>query len=164
MMVLRKLMVAAVGALTLVGAGTASVGAREGGTLIEFDSMTPVGQPPPPTVRGIPGGGAAWQIASGSGEVDRQGHVSVTVSGLVLVNTGTNPVGPFKAVISCLTPGGAITNVATNPVPAPGGNANINDQVALPHPCKDPIVLVGGTPGGGPFKWFAMSNVEEDDD
>ena len=56
-MVWRKLMVAAVGALTLVGAGAVSVGAHEGGNLIDFDSMTPVGHPPV-TERGIPGGGA----------------------------------------------------------------------------------------------------------
>ena len=36
----RRFLVAAIGALSLVGSGTVSAAAHEGGTLIEFDSMT----------------------------------------------------------------------------------------------------------------------------
>jgi len=163
MMVLRKLMVAAVGALTLVGAGTASAGAHEGDTLIQLDSMTTVGSPPA-TVRTIPGGGAPWAITSGTGSVDRQGHVSVNVTGLIVAPLGKNPIGTFEAVVSCNTPHG-VMNVETTGFPAtmPGGDSTINATVALPHPCKDPIVFVGGSPRGS-FIWFAMSNSEEDDD
>ena len=161
-MVGRKLMVAAIGALTLVGAGTVSVGAHEGGTLTEFDSMTPVGHPPV-TERGIAGGGAAWSIISGSGEVDRQGNVSVTVHGLIVVQAGINPINTFQAAVSCLSPNGTVTNVITTGFPAStAGDSTINTTVDLPHPCKDPVVFVGGSPRGS-FIWFAMSNAEDDD-
>jgi len=46
MMVWRRFVLAGIGALTLVGAGTASVGAEERRTLIEFDSMHAVSTQP----------------------------------------------------------------------------------------------------------------------
>jgi hypothetical protein len=55
---LRKVLVASVGAVSLIGAGTLSAGARDRGTLIEFDAMTPVTGSAVGTVnhRGITGG------------------------------------------------------------------------------------------------------------
>src|SRR4029077_13740588 len=116
----------------------------------------------PATDRGITGGGIPWMIASGSGSVDRQGDVSVTVQGLVLVKTGKNPIPMFEAVVSCVTPDG-VMSVETTPFDATGGNSTINATVNLPHPCKDPVVFVGGTPPGSTFHWFAKSNAETDD-
>ena len=157
----RKFVVGGIGALSLLGASAVSVGAHEGNTLIEFDSMTPVGHPPV-TERGIPGGGAAWSIVSGTGSVDRQGHVSVTVKGLIVVVAGKNPITPFQAVVSCITPHGVV-NVETAGAPASlAGDSTINSTVDLPHPCKDPVVFVGGSPRGS-FLWFAMSNAEDQD-
>jgi hypothetical protein len=165
----RRFLVAAVGALSLFGSGTVSAAAHEGGTLIEFDSMTGitgdalVGKL---NDRNILGGGAPWAITSGSGEVDRRGHVSVEVTGLVLAagpNIGKNPIGTFQAVVSCLTPHGVV-NTMTGGFPAtvPGGNSTINATVDLPHPCKSPEVFVGASPRGT-FVWFAVSNAEDDD-
>jgi hypothetical protein len=160
----RRFLIGGIAALSVLGAGTVSAGAHEGGSLIEFDSMTPVGHPPT-TERGIPGGGAAWSIVSGTGDVDRKGHVSVKVKGLIVVVRGNNPITPFQAVVSCITRGGAIKNVETTGIfPASTtGDSTISDTVTLPHPCKHPVVFVGGTPAGT-FLWFAKSNLEEDED
>jgi hypothetical protein len=161
----RRFLVAGVGALSLIGAGTVSAAADGGGTLVEFDSMTPVTGAAVGTVndRGIIGGGKPWVITSGKGEVDRRGHVEVTVHGLVIPVApfnGTNPVPAFKATVSCITPGGVV-NVSTATAPATAsGDSTIVGTINLPHPCKQPIVFVG-SPGGA---WFAMSNSEEDDD
>src|SRR2546430_8948021 len=145
----RRFLVATVGALSLVGAGSVSVAAHEGGSLIEFDSMTPVTGAAVGTVndRGIKGGGLPWAINSGSGEVSRHGHVSVEVTGLVLAagsNTGTNPIGTFAGTVSCLTPHG-IVNVRTASFPAtlPGGDSTIKTPVSLPHPRKEADAIVG---------------------
>lgn len=163
----RKLLVAGIGAVSLLGAASTGAGAHDGGTLIEFDSMTPVTGPAVAAVndRGITGGGLPWMVTSGSGEVDRQGNLEVTVKGLVLAagpKAGTNPLTPFNAVISCLTPHG-IVNVPSAGSPASmAGDSTINAKVALPHPCKDPQVFVGFTnPATGAFIWFAMSNPDE---
>jgi hypothetical protein len=157
----RKLLVGAIGALSLVGLGSVSVGASEG-TLIEFDSMTAVTGAAVGHVndRGLTGGGLPWVITSGSGEVDRQGHVEATVKGLIIVgHTPPNPSPFFKAVVSCITPDG-VRNVSTAAAAANTmtGDATITGTVALPHPCKDPIVFV--TSAGG--AWFAMSNGGDD--
>jgi len=157
MTVWRKLLVGAVGALSLLGAAAAPVGADgRGDRLITFDSMTTVGNPPT-TERTIPGGGAAWSITSATGSVDRQGDVSVTVHGLIVTVLGRNPIGTFEAVVSCVTPDG-VMNVETGGAAASmTGDSTINATVDLPHPCKDPVVFVGGSPRGS-FLWFAKTN------
>ena len=157
MTVWRKLLVGAVGALSLLGAAAAPVGADgRGDRLITFDSMTTVGNPPT-TERTIPGGGAAWSSTSATGSVDRQGDVSVTVHGLIVTVLGRNPIGTFEAVVSCVTPDG-VMNVETGGAAASmTGDSTINATVDLPHPCKDPVVFVGGSPRGS-FLWFAKTN------
>lgn len=158
---LRKLLVAGIGAVSLIGAASMGAGAHDGGTLIEFESMTPVTGAAVGAVndRGITGGGKAWVITSGRGEVDRSGNVEVKVTGLVIPALGgINPIASFKATVSCLTPHGVV-NVSTASFPATTtGNSTIEGTVMLPHPCKAPEVFVG-SPGGA---WFAMSNSEED--
>jgi len=162
---LRRLLVATLGAASLVAFGTSSAAADEGGTLISFESMIPVTGAAVGTFndRGIKGGGLPWAITSGSGTVDRDGNVHVTVTGLVIPVApfnGVNPVGAFGVTVSCITKDGVV-NLRTATAPAtPAGNATINGTVALPHPCQHPIVFVTSPTGA----WFAMSNRVEDED
>jgi hypothetical protein len=169
MVYFRRLLLAAIGASSLVGATALGVGAHDGGTLIEFDSMTGVSaaeaQAQIANDRGIVPGGAPWVITSGSGEVDRQGNVSVEVTGLIIpvLSPPRNPIGSFSATVSCITPHG-VMNVTTGPFAAStAGDSTINATVALPHPCKSPEVFVGLTRANGQFVWFAHSNSEDED-
>lgn len=159
----RKFLVAAAGALSLAGMGTLSAAAEPRDTLIGFDSMTPIGTGAP-TERDLAGGGLPWMITSGSGTVNRQGDVDVTVKGLVLAagpHAGTDPF-PLAAAVSCVTPSG-IVNVFTPSFPATiTGDATIEATVSLPRPCKSPEVFVGAFVGGE-FRWFAVSNAEDED-
>ena len=160
----RKFLVAGVVALGLAGMATASVGAEPRDTLLEFDSMTPIGTGAP-TARGLAGGGLPWMITSASGTVDRQGHVHVTVHGLVLAagpKSGTNPISDFAATVSCVTPHGIMNVTTAGATASSGGDSTIDATVALPHPCKSPEVFVGALVGGQ-FRWFAVSNSEEED-
>jgi hypothetical protein len=161
----RKLLVVVVGAMSLVGATGVGVSAHEGGTLVEFESMTGVSAAVAGTTndRGIKAGGAPWVIRSGRGEVDRNGNVRIRVKGLVIPVApfnGTNPVANFKATVSCLTPTGVVNVSTAELFPAnSAGDSRINGTVALPNRCNHPIVFVV-SPGGS---WFAMSNPEDDD-
>ena len=158
----RRFLVASIGALGLVAGGSISVGADQGDSILEFESMTPVTGAAVGTVndRGIKGGGLPWVITSGSGEVDSDGHVDVTVKGLVIPVppfNGINPVPMFGATVSCITPSG-IVNVRTATVPAnTAGDASIDTTVSLPRDCDDPILFVTSPSGA----WFAMSNTED---
>lgn len=164
MMRFRKVLVGLFGAVSLLVGGSAVVSAHSSRELLEFDSMTPVTGSAVGAVndRGITAGGKPWVITSGSGEVDRDGKVHVTVHGLVIPVApfnGTNPVGAFGATVSCVTPHG-IVNLRTATAPATStGNATIDGSVTLPHPCKDPILFVT-SPGGA---WFATSNSEDEE-
>lgn len=163
----RKLLVAAVGALSVVAAGGATVLAHEDHRILQFSSMTPVTGAAVGTVndRGLAGGGKAWAITSGSGSVSSNGHVTVSVTGLVIPEFGNiNPVTQFKAIVSCVTPHHMIVNVSTGLFAAnAAGDSTINDTVALPRHCRQPLLFVT-SPGGA---WFARSNRgegEEGDD
>ena len=94
-----------IGALGLLAASAAPSAADEGGNLTDFSSMTPVTGAAVGTVndRGIKGGGLPWAITSGTGTVSHRGTVDVTVTGLLIPVLGNkNPVGMFKATLSCL--------------------------------------------------------------
>ena len=163
MMMWRRFLVSGIAALGLLATGATSAAADgRGDVLASFDSMTPVTGAAVNTLndRGIKGGGLPWVITSGTGSVDRQGDVSVSVRGLIIVVqpvNGHNPVPMFKATVSCITPHGVV-NVSTGNFPASlAGDSTINATVDLPHPCKDPIVFVAAPSG----QWFAESNGDD---
>jgi hypothetical protein len=162
-----KLLVAAMGALSLAAVGSATVLAHDDHRILQFDSMTVVtgGAVGSMNDRGLTGGGLPWVIGTGNGSVTRDGHVQVSVTGLVIPSKGNiNPLGSFKAIVSCVTQHHVIVNVSTAAFPANGaGDSTISDTIALPRHCSHPILFVT-SPGGA---WFAMSNRgddEEDDD
>jgi hypothetical protein len=158
MRIFGRVLVTAITVLGLLGASAAPAFADEKGNLTDFSTMTAIAVKNT-VVRGIPGGGAPWVITSGTGTVSQRGVVDVAVTGLVLKGSGTNPIGSFEAIVSCLNSDGVPVNVPTAGFPAtttpPEGNSHIHATVDLPRPCKDPIVFVGISPAG---RWFAMSN------
>ena len=163
---LRTLLPGVLGALALIVGGSAIASADEGGTLLTFHSMVGVTQAQTSVAndRGIIGGGKPWVLTAGSGTLDRDGHLHVSVTGLVIPVApfnGTNPVKQFAAIVSCETPHHGIVNLLTAPVDTDAtGNATIDAMVALPHPCQQPIVFVTSATGS----WFAMSIRDEEDD
>ncbi len=138
--------------------------------MLDFQTMAPVTGPyvgNAHPIRGIDGGGLPWIITSGQGVLSSTGHLVVNVHGLVLARAapvptnlqGTNPVSPFRAVVSCQTIDGAgqatVENVSTAPFPATStGDAHVDTQVTLPHPCIAPIVFVTASNTG---HWLAST-------
>ncbi len=115
-------------------------------------------------LRGINGGGLPWVIEKGQVKIAASGEFQVEVEGLVIDPNnataiksglaGKNPLPTFKATLSCLDNTGAVTNVATEPVPATTtGDAEIDQVVTLPGMCFAPIVFVQSAGGA----WFAVS-------
>ncbi len=158
---------ALVGLVSVLGV-TVSASA-DPGTILKFDTMTPVTSPyvgSASPIRTVPGGGLPWMITAGTGSLKSDGHLLVHVRGLVLADQppvppalrGTTPIPDFRAIVSCQSIGAAgtatITNVSTAQFPAStAGNSDINATVSLPHPCIAPIVFVT-SPGSS---WFAAT-------
>jgi hypothetical protein len=149
-----------IGSATSAGAKTPKI--------LEFDTM--VGIPAGLTrdlsqapLRGINGGGVPWAIADASGELRANGHLEITVQGLVVASSGSNPSATFRGLVSCVNRDGTFTNILTDPFPATtglasagGGNATIEADVVLPQPCIAPIIFVtSGTSGA----WFAATGL-----
>jgi hypothetical protein len=149
---------------------TAFVTATGGPKILEFQTMVGVpqaftGQTNKALIRDVPGGGIPWTLTSAKGELSTSGKLEITVTGLVLAagaNAGTNPVGNFRGLVSCLTDAStpAVVNVSTGDFAATtgaatagGGNAKIEATLDLPNPCIAPIVFVT-SPGGA---WFAAT-------
>ena len=146
----------------------AEKGARENEppTLFEFHSLSAVKAPftgATNPVRGVPGAGADWKIASGKAELNAAGELEASVTGLVLVRTGTNPIASFQAVLNCQTVDnvGAATTVNVTLPPAPAtaaGDWSSEGHISLPSPCNGAIVFVviPATPTAA-ARWLAVS-------
>jgi hypothetical protein len=144
----------------LIQSGLASAGTSN---MLKADSM--VGVPQALTgatnaIRGIPGGGIPWTLASGKVVLTTDGHLTVKVDGLVLASALSNPSPTFRAIVSCLAADASVQNVQTATFPATtglasagGGDSKIEADVVLPQPCIAPIVFV--TSAGG--SWFAST-------
>jgi hypothetical protein len=156
------------------GGGEASRGESE--RTVTFRRLMGVPRPytgPANAIRGIGGGGLPWVVARGSARLDADGTLHAQVEGLVFDPAdaavqargvgGTNTVAQLEAIVSCLSvqDGAAVTvNVASAPVPfslgaatAGGGDAEIEETLALPSPCLAPIVFLASPAGA----WFAAS-------
>ncbi len=164
---MKKLVILMLGAFLLI-TGVVTQGSTVRGTedkILEFDTMVGVSGPylgaAGNPIRNLTGGGAAWTINQGRGELQTDGDLEVTVQGLVVPAIGgTNPSATFRAVVSCQSIDGSgnanVVNVMTAPVPATlGGDADIEETLSLPSPCLAPIIFVGR--GADPFRWFAVT-------
>jgi hypothetical protein len=135
---------------------------REARTILKFDTMTPVVAPftgDVNAIRGTGGGGVPWALKAAEGELRTDGKLEVTVKGLVIVRTGSNPVPAFVAAVNCLTIGSPKNGVTllTPAVPVgTNGNADFEAKLTLPKPCVAPIVFVGAVIQGS-FRWFATT-------
>ena len=170
---MKKLFFVTLSALMVLStffAGTVSTAAAKGPKILKFDTMVGVpdgltGTKSQVPLRGINGGGIAWTIADASGELRANGHLEITVQGLVLAagaNAGSNPIPNFRGLVSCVNADGSFSNIqtglfpaTTGPASAGGGNAEIVADLTLPQPCIAPIIFV--TSGGG--NWFAATGL-----
>jgi hypothetical protein len=160
----RSVLVAVLSVIGFGAGGVATADAHPAHPIVQFTSMSTVTQAEVSTVndRGIIAGGKPWAITSGTGELDSDGTLHVSVTGLVIPVApfnGTNPVPAFGAIVSCITSHHQVVNVFAGTVPTnSAGDATIDATVSLPHPCTQAIVFVT-SPGGA---WFAMSNALDD--
>ena len=159
-------LLAALVALAGIQAGTvlATPPADHPPKILEFQTM--VGVPSTMllsagTIRSFPGPGAPWTLTAAKGELSTAGHLEITVDGLVVATSGSNPSAFFRARVSCLDATNTEQFVTTGQfhattglASAGGGDATIEADVTLPHPCIAPIVFV--TNAGG-TSWFAVT-------
>ena len=145
-------------------------------TLAAFNTAYGVDGPfigPLNAVRGVPGDELPWQVKLAVGRLRADGHLMITVHGLVFKDEpgvpgelrGINDEADFRGLVSCLTEDG--DNVVTKNVVTPGfhatksGNSKIETTLELPNPCVAPIVMVLA---GSEDKWFAIAGFEEEED
>ena len=163
------LLIGVIGVL-LIGQVSMVTAARGGAKMLKWDTMVGVpagltGAQSQAPLRGINGGGIAWTLERGSGELTVNGRLKIEVEGLVLAagaNAGSNPSATFRALVSCVNADGTFSNILTDPFPATtgpasagGGDSEIETNVALPATCIAPIVFV--TSAGG--SWFAATGM-----
>lgn len=134
--------------------------------LVRFNSLAAV--VPPFTgnanpIRNLGGGGAPWKIAEGEAQLKANGEIEVSVRGLVLVNTGANPIANFAVILSCQGKDAAgaptvINQVAGTTPATTTGDADFEGIVQLSSPCFAPIVFVAiPATATAPARWLAIS-------
>lgn len=160
---MKRLALKGICALAAAGIATSAAAGGNVDKILEFDTMVGVVAPYLGTanpIRGVNGGGRAWSIGSAKGELTVDGKLEVRVTGLVLTDTGANPIPNFRAIVSCLSKDGAgnpsTVNITTAPFAAtPTGDSYIETSVGLPSPCIAPIVFVTSPTGA----WFAATGM-----
>lgn len=169
---MKKVFLAILSSLLLLSAffgGSVADASAKGPKVLKFNSMVGVtsgltGDLSLPVMRGIRGGGIPWVIGDASGELRANGHLEISVQGLVLATTGSNPSQFFRGLVSCVNGDGTIAPpIVTGQFPATlglasegGGNAEIVADVTLPLPCIAPIVFVTNAAG---TSWFAATGL-----
>jgi hypothetical protein len=126
-------------------------------------------------IRGVIGDELPWVIGSASGSLSTDGHLQISVRGLVFANDpsvppelrGINDEASFRALLSCVTDDGrgkdgrgrvATVNILTGPFPATtAGDSDIDTVLALHGACAAPIIFVMS---GSEDKWFAVTGAE----
>jgi len=151
-------------------AGSVVTAAAKGPKILKFDTMVGVpagltGAQSQGPLRGLNGGGIPWTLADASGELRANGHLEISVQGLVLAagaNAGWNPIANFRGLVSCVKSDGTFANIQTDlfpattgPASAGGGNAEIEADLVLPQPCIAPIIFVTSPTGS----WFAATGL-----
>jgi len=151
-------------------AGSVVTAAAKGPKILKFDTMVGVpagltGAQSQGPLRGLNGGGIPWTLADASGELRANGHLEISVQGLVLAagaNVGSNPIANFRGLVSCVKSDGTFANIQTDlfpattgPASAGGGNAEIEADLVLPQPCIAPIIFVTSPTGS----WFAATGL-----
>jgi hypothetical protein len=124
------------------------------------------------SIRGVLGDNLPWEVGSVNGSLTTDGHLVVSVIGLVFSNVpsvpanlrGINDESEFRALVSCLSDDGrgkvATINITTGGFPATrSGDSNIDTFVSLPKQCVAPIIFILS---GSEEKWFAVTGAEAD--
>jgi hypothetical protein len=158
------LVVAAVLGAALLVVPALGLGSGDGRKVLEARVLAPLPAQYTPraagtagTIRGVPAAGAQWSIGDAEADLRSDGRLELNVEGLIVTVLGTNPLGQFKAIVSCqsiVNGAPAVTNVTTDGFTAnTAGDAQTETNVDLPTPCLAPIVFVT-TPGGS---WIAVT-------
>jgi hypothetical protein len=127
----------------------------EAENILSFNGMMPVsGTFVGADLLGVPGAGKEWVLGSAKGSLKTDGSLHIEVEGLVLADSGMNPLQSFRGLAACFAADGTMSSVSTGDFPADAdGNAEIKDMVMLPSPCAAPVVFVT-TPDGN---WLAVT-------
>ena len=111
---------------------------------------------------GVLGDEAGWKVGPSAGSLTSDGHLKITVRGLIFSDGKPNDETEFRGLVSCITDDGTHISVASavsQGFPAnAAGNSNIDAHLNLPNPCLDPIVMVLA---GSEDKWFAINGFED---
>lgn len=145
-------------AIALLGATAYSALADAGGARVVDARLTPLpADQVNQTLFGVKAGGLPWRIDHGFVQLFSNGRLHVEVQGLVLAAgaaEGTNPIPNGQAIVTCAGMPAAMSSV----VPfSTGGDAMVDETIALPAHCLGPAVFFAGVPAPGVQRWFAVT-------
>lgn len=108
------------------------------------------------TIFGVASAGANWVVDEGSVKVGRDGHINLSVEGLVIPTppqNGTNPIESVTASVYCNAV--VADTTALFPLSVPEGDGHVRADLTLPDTCVAPVVLLH--PRGNAAVYIAAS-------
>ncbi len=142
----------------------AAVAAQAQQTILSFSTMVGVHGAfvKHNAIRGVIGDYDPWVVGSANGTLTTDGHLVMSVRGIIFGNGAPNDEATFRALVSCLSDDGhgkvSTINITTGGFPATTtGDSDIDTTVALPKQCVAPIIFVMS---GSEDHWFAVTGAE----
>lgn len=145
---------------------------RQGKVILAFSTMVGVDGAlvGSDAIRGVEGDELPWEVGSASGFLTTEGHLHVSVRGLVFPKDdpdvpedlrGINDEPEFRALVSVIGEDGSVKNLVTGGFHASRtGDAEINAKVGLPSYSFAPIVFILAA---SEDKWFAVTGSEAEE-
>jgi hypothetical protein len=152
-------------ALAIVGltAGPALADGSSGHSLLRAPLMGSTPAPVSPTIAGVLPGGAPWANGPSRVRVREDGRIKVTIRGLVLTSSNSNPFGSVVATLVC----GDMIADSTAPFALTtgvgGGTGSTSQKISVPRECDNPAVLIQPVVNSATRNIYIASAVDEDD-
>lgn len=133
---------AAVLAIVTLTAGPALADGSSGHSVLRAPLMGSSPIPEGPTIANVPPGGSRWVNGPSRVRVREDGRITVTIRGLVLASSNSNPFGSVVATLVCdnmVTASTAPFGLSTG---EGGGDGSTSDKISVPRHCDNPAVLI----------------------
>lgn len=129
-------------ALAIVGltAGPALADGSSGHSLLRAPLMG--SNPTGPTIAGVIPGTLPWVNGPSRVRVREDGRITVTIRGLVLTSSKSNPFGSVVATLVCDNKIADSTAPFALTTGLRGGDGSTSDVISVPRHCDNPAVLI----------------------
>jgi hypothetical protein len=161
----NRLLSTSAAALAIVGltAGPALADGSSGHSVLRAPLVGSMPAPASPVIAGFNPGVLPWVNGPSRVRVREDGRITVTIRGLVLTSSNSNPFGSVVASLVCDNKIADSTAPFALTTGLGGGNGSVRDVISVPRHCDSPAVLIQPVVNHAKLNVYIASAIGEDD-